>query len=77
MTYTFETTEADGLMTVRLGGERPSVTSDDLVDALEAILQGRDPARPETTVDGCVITLPSAVESSNRRNAPPRACRRR
>lgn len=48
----------------RLGSERPTVTSDDLVDALEAILQGRDVARPETTVDGCVITLPSAVESS-------------
>ncbi|CAM5781560.1 STAS/SEC14 domain-containing protein OS=Rhizobacter sp. Root404 OX=1736528 GN=ASC76_07850 PE=4 SV=1 [Rhizobacter fulvus] len=28
MTYTFETTEADGLMTVRLGGERPTESAD-------------------------------------------------
>jgi thiol-disulfide isomerase/thioredoxin len=48
----------------RLGGSRPSATSDDLIEALDAILAGRDPVQAETPVDGCVITLPAPIESS-------------
>jgi thiol-disulfide isomerase/thioredoxin/mono/diheme cytochrome c family protein len=44
---------------VRLGGSRPDVRSDDLSEALEAVLAGRAPKAAETPVDGCLITLPS------------------
>lgn len=43
----------------RVGGTRPNVTSDDLVNALEDVLAGRDVRTSETTVDGCLITLPA------------------
>jgi len=48
----------------RIGGSRPSATSDSLVEALNAILAGQAPATPETPVDGCRITLPSPAESA-------------
>lgn len=40
----------------RIGGARPEATSDDLAQALEAVLAGRDVAVAETPVDGCLIT---------------------
>src|SRR6185295_10015492 len=42
---------------VRTGGTRPDVQSDDLRQALDDLLAGREIAAPETTVDGCKITL--------------------
>lgn len=45
---------------IRLGGSRPDVTRDDLRSAIEAVLDGREIAEPETPVDGCRIT-PYAV----------------
>ena len=42
----------------RLGGSRPDVLEDDLVGALREVLKGTEVTRPETTVDGCRITLP-------------------
>ena len=42
----------------RLGGSRPDVKSDDLKQALDDLLSGREIANPETEVDGCLITLP-------------------
>lgn len=48
----------------RVGAAQPAVNSDDLAEAIEAVLAGRDPARTETTVDGCRITLPAAIASS-------------
>ncbi len=46
----------------RLGGARAAVSSDDLVNALDAVLAGKDPERKETTVDGCRITFPTPPE---------------
>lgn len=43
----------------RLGASRPDVTSDDLVTALQAVLEGREVPQSETAVDGCKITLPA------------------
>lgn len=42
----------------RLGGSRPDVTEDDLVRALQQVLQNQEVTLAETTVDGCLITLP-------------------
>jgi thiol-disulfide isomerase/thioredoxin len=42
---------------VRLGGVRKEPTRRDLVAALEAVLAGRDVERPQTDVDGCLITF--------------------
>jgi len=42
----------------RLGGERPNVTRDDLKQAIEDVLAGREVAAAETPVDGCKISLP-------------------
>jgi thiol-disulfide isomerase/thioredoxin len=42
----------------RLGGVKPSADRQDLVEAIEDILAGRDVKEPETPVDGCVITFP-------------------
>jgi thiol-disulfide isomerase/thioredoxin len=44
----------------RLGGVRPAPTSNDLKDALDAVLAGRKVAHPETEVDGCPITFATA-----------------
>lgn len=43
---------------LRLGGERPAATTDDLKRALDDVLAGRAVAVAETPVDGCLITLP-------------------
>jgi peroxiredoxin len=42
---------------IRLGGERPTITSDDLKLALEDVLAGREVKTSKTPVDGCLITL--------------------
>jgi thiol-disulfide isomerase/thioredoxin len=42
----------------RFGGSRPAPTHQELRDALDAVLAGRDVAVPETRVDGCLITFP-------------------
>jgi len=44
----------------RLGGARPDVVHDDLQRALEELLEDRPVQVPETPVDGCRITPPSA-----------------
>jgi thiol-disulfide isomerase/thioredoxin len=44
----------------RLGGARPDVKSDDLKQALDDLLAGREIAVSETEVDGCLITLPES-----------------
>jgi thiol-disulfide isomerase/thioredoxin len=41
----------------RLGGSRPDVSRDDLKQALDELLAGREIASPESEVDGCLITL--------------------
>ncbi|MFM8284528.1 MAG: redoxin domain-containing protein [Planctomycetaceae bacterium] len=41
---------------LRLGGERPSATREDLREAIDDVLAGRPVAVPETAVDGCRIT---------------------
>jgi thiol-disulfide isomerase/thioredoxin len=43
----------------RVGGSRPNVTSDDLTNALDDLLAGKDLRATETPVDGCLITLPA------------------
>lgn len=45
----------------RVGGERPHMRTDDLRDAIEALLAGRAIANPETPADGCRITRPVAL----------------
>jgi thiol-disulfide isomerase/thioredoxin len=42
----------------RLGGQRPSATRNDLREALEEVLAGREVSVKETPVDGCPITFP-------------------
>lgn len=42
----------------RLGGVRPTVGREDLKEAIEDVLAGRDVRVPETPVDGCRITFP-------------------
>lgn len=50
----------------RLGGTRATPTRRDLVEALEAVLAGKDVAVAETPVDGCLITRPQAAAVSGR-----------
>ncbi|MBY0512435.1 MAG: redoxin family protein [Gemmataceae bacterium] len=45
----------------RLGGTRPAPTTNELRDALDAVLAGEKVAVPETEVDGCVIAPPQPV----------------
>ncbi len=45
----------------RLGGTRPTPGREDLREALEDVLAGRDVRVPETETDGCGITFPSAT----------------
>jgi thiol-disulfide isomerase/thioredoxin len=45
----------------RVGGASPQVHSDDLEEALDAVLAGRDPTVAETVVDGCLITFPTVA----------------
>jgi thiol-disulfide isomerase/thioredoxin len=45
----------------RLGGARPQLASDDLKQALDAVLAGAEPPVTETAVDGCLITFPAEV----------------
>jgi thiol-disulfide isomerase/thioredoxin len=47
----------------RLGGIRKDATSNDLKDAIDAVLTGKKPARAETEVDGCPITFPKAKKA--------------
>ena len=42
----------------RLGGVRPSVSRHDLLQALEAVLEGREVSEPLTRAEGCAITFP-------------------
>ena len=46
----------------RIGGARPRVTSDDLSNAIESVLAGKEVAVAETEVDGCVITQPPLAQ---------------
>ncbi len=46
----------------RLGGTAPQVTHHDLRDAIEDLLADREIKTPETTVDGCPITLPNPLK---------------
>ncbi len=46
---------------LRLGGERPGATREDLRLALEDLLAGRAVSVVETPVDGCLITAPDAA----------------
>ena len=48
----------------RLGGSRPDATEDDLVRALNEVLNDREVSQTETVVDGCLITLPTAPKKS-------------
>lgn len=41
---------------IRIGLSRPNVQSDDLKQALDELLAGKEITTPETTVDGCKIT---------------------
>ncbi|MBI3272249.1 MAG: redoxin domain-containing protein [Planctomycetes bacterium] len=43
----------------RTGGETPDRGREDLREAVEDVLAGRDVREPETTVDGCRITFPA------------------
>ncbi len=43
----------------RLGGSRPVPSTQELVDAIEAVLGGRELVVSETPVDGCKITMPA------------------
>jgi mono/diheme cytochrome c family protein/thiol-disulfide isomerase/thioredoxin len=51
----------------RPGATRAAPTRDDLKEALEAVLAGKDVAVPETPVDGCLITL----SESHKTETPP------
>jgi mono/diheme cytochrome c family protein len=44
----------------RPGGQRNEPTRRDLVEALDAVLAGKEVAVPTTTVDGCLINRPAA-----------------
>ncbi len=46
----------------RIGGALPKATHEYLVDAIDAVLKGEPVAVPQTPVDGCLITSPTAVE---------------
>jgi hypothetical protein len=42
----------------RTGGQRPEPTRNDLADAIDAVLAGKEFSVPTTPVDGCLITRP-------------------
>src|SRR5262249_9810074 len=46
----------------RPGGSRPAPTRNDLKEALDEILAGKEVSVPSTTVDGCKITRPVAAK---------------
>lgn len=50
---------------LRLGGERPNATREDLQLALDDILNGRPVAIAETPVDGCLITPPTKITATD------------
>lgn len=52
----------------RVSGTAPSVTKNELQDAIEALLAGREIAVTETPVDGCRITLPTATKPTDKYN---------
>jgi mono/diheme cytochrome c family protein/thiol-disulfide isomerase/thioredoxin len=52
----------------RVSGTAPSVTKNELQNAIEALLAGRDIAVTETPVDGCRITPPTAAKPSDKYN---------
>jgi len=52
----------------RLGGTRPSPTRQDLKEALEAVLAGREVAVAETPVDGCLIAAAPPVRPAQEVN---------
>jgi len=49
----------------RLGASTPAVRKETLKKAIAAVLDGRDPVPAETSVDGCVITPPPAIEADS------------
>lgn len=49
----------------RLGASTPAVRRENLKDAIDAVLDGRDPQPTMTSVDGCRITPPAAVEADS------------
>jgi hypothetical protein len=46
----------------RLGGAAPQATSEDLQNAIDAVLDGKPVPTAETTVDGCLITRPALAK---------------
>ena len=46
----------------RIGGARPTASSEDLTTALDELLASKEIKTTETTVDGCLVTLPAAPE---------------
>jgi peroxiredoxin len=49
----------------RLGGTRPEPSRRDLEEALKEILENREVSVSQTTVDGCLITVPELVSASD------------
>ena len=49
---------------IRLGGVKPSASREDLRSALDELLEGKEISTPETSVDGCVITLPNKEDAA-------------
>ncbi|HEY2251864.1 MAG TPA: hypothetical protein VGH74_12415, partial [Planctomycetaceae bacterium] len=47
----------------RVSGSRADIQHEDLQLAIEAVLENREPPVPETTVDGCLITLRTSSSS--------------
>jgi hypothetical protein len=50
----------------RLGGSRPAPTRRDLVEAIDAVLAGKEVAIPETPVDGCPIPRSEPTPAADR-----------
>jgi hypothetical protein len=48
----------------RTGGAQPTVTQNNLKDALDSVLAGQEVAVKETPVDGCKITPPRKIEAN-------------
>jgi len=46
----------------RIGGALPNAMHEYLADAIDAVLKGESAAVPQTPVDGCLITSPTAVK---------------
>ena len=51
---------------LRLGGSRPEATRRDLEQALNEVLEGLPVSKPETVVDGCLITPIAKLDSSKK-----------